>query len=184
MPTTSNGITYPTSSGHTRIWEHFQTLAEDVDGLIDTILNPPVAHLRQTTAQTLSSGSWTALIFQSEDIDTHNGHLTGVSDNQRRYTAQVAGIYEFSGAATFTTAIGGNRWCRWAKNGTEIGGSGANTPPISGGQTLLTARTVNVFLNVGDYVELFAYQDSGNPVDTYVGVTYAQSSMSVKWIGA
>lgn len=31
MPDTSQGLTYPDSSGHTRIWEHIQALAEDVD---------------------------------------------------------------------------------------------------------------------------------------------------------
>ena len=31
MPDTSLGITYPASTAHTRIWEHVQTVAEDVD---------------------------------------------------------------------------------------------------------------------------------------------------------
>ncbi|MEV7263965.1 hypothetical protein AB0N38_10480 [Micromonospora aurantiaca] len=34
MPDTPLGITYPGSTGHTRLWEHFQTLAEDVDALL------------------------------------------------------------------------------------------------------------------------------------------------------
>ena len=34
MPATSEGITYPDSSGHTRLWEHLQQLAEDVDALL------------------------------------------------------------------------------------------------------------------------------------------------------
>ncbi|MEQ4301599.1 hypothetical protein ABNF97_09430 [Plantactinospora sp. B6F1] len=34
MPDTSLGITYPASSGHARIWEHFQTLADQVDALL------------------------------------------------------------------------------------------------------------------------------------------------------
>lgn len=36
MGTTSLGITYPESGDHTRLWEHFETMAEDVNGLIDT----------------------------------------------------------------------------------------------------------------------------------------------------
>lgn len=31
MPTTASGIVYPDSDAHTRLWEHFQTLAESVD---------------------------------------------------------------------------------------------------------------------------------------------------------
>lgn len=34
MPDTSLGITYPSSTDHTRMWEHFQTLAQDIDNLI------------------------------------------------------------------------------------------------------------------------------------------------------
>lgn len=34
MPDTPLGITYPASTDHTRMWEHFQTLAVDVDTLL------------------------------------------------------------------------------------------------------------------------------------------------------
>ncbi|MEV0156870.1 hypothetical protein AB0H57_24505 [Micromonospora sp. NPDC050686] len=34
MPTTSKGITYPASYGHTRIWEHLETLATDVNRIL------------------------------------------------------------------------------------------------------------------------------------------------------
>ncbi|WP_409074061.1 hypothetical protein [Micromonospora chalcea] len=34
MPDTSLGITYPSSTSHTRLWEHFQALAEDVDTIL------------------------------------------------------------------------------------------------------------------------------------------------------
>lgn len=34
MPVTPNGINYPASNAHTRLWEHFQTLATDTDELI------------------------------------------------------------------------------------------------------------------------------------------------------
>lgn len=34
MPTTPKGIVYPDQTGHTRIWEHLQTLGTGVDGLL------------------------------------------------------------------------------------------------------------------------------------------------------
>lgn len=34
MPTTGTGLTYPASSGHTRLWEHLQTLAQNVHAAI------------------------------------------------------------------------------------------------------------------------------------------------------
>ena len=37
MPTTPEGIVYPDSSGHTRLWEHFQTLADSIDTLLGSL---------------------------------------------------------------------------------------------------------------------------------------------------
>lgn len=34
MPETPLGITYPAETDHTRLWEHFQSLAESVDGVV------------------------------------------------------------------------------------------------------------------------------------------------------
>lgn len=39
MPTTPRGLLYPDSSGHTRIWEHLQALAESADDTLDAILS-------------------------------------------------------------------------------------------------------------------------------------------------
>lgn len=43
MPDTSMGITYPASTAHTRLWEHFQELASDLNGLLD-LPDPVAAH--------------------------------------------------------------------------------------------------------------------------------------------
>lgn len=156
-----------------------QNLAEAVEGQIARLDNPAVAQVRQTTAQTIANNTWTSLIFQVDDIDTHNGHLTGVSDNQRRYTAQVAGMYLLSGCVAWAASSAGQRWSRWARNGTEINGSLASAEANGSGQQMAVARTMVVSLGVGDYIELQAWQSSGGNLDTYVGVTAAQSSMTV-----
>jgi hypothetical protein len=54
MPDTSLGITYPASSGHDRIWEHIQTVADDVDALL---LAAPGAWQNYSPAFTSFSGS-------------------------------------------------------------------------------------------------------------------------------
>lgn len=53
MPDTPLGITYPAEASHTRLWEHFQTLAEDVDALLQA--RPKIVRGVQTV--TLSSSS-------------------------------------------------------------------------------------------------------------------------------
>lgn len=157
-----------------------QDLAEAAEAQLITARTPPVAQLRQTSVQTLTHNNWAALSMQAEDHDSHGGHST--STNTSRYTCPTGqgGVYELAGAAAFAANATGQRWCRWARNGTELNGSGANMDAAASGQTLLAARTVQVTLAPGDYVELQALQTSGVNVDTYVGVGYAQSTMTVK----
>lgn len=152
----------------------------DVDDL-GALAFPPIAVLRQTAAQTgIANSTFTAITFGFEDIDTYNGHSTAV--NNTRYTAQKAGKYQLSGGVAWAANTAGQRWTRWAKNGVEIEGSGTSVNATSSGQALTPARTIIVGLAVGDYVELQGLQSSGGPLDTYVGVAYAQSSMTVQWV--
>lgn len=52
MPTTTKGIEYPASTGHTRIWEHLQDLATSADTAIDSAFT-------NTDVQVFtSSGTW------------------------------------------------------------------------------------------------------------------------------
>lgn len=177
MPTTSRGYRYPSSTDDVRPYEDIQFLASDVNTDVAALAAPPIAVLRQTVAQTLTNGTFTALTFTTEDIDTANGHST--STNTSRYTCQVAGKYMLTGGVTFASNGTGARYARWRVNGADVSGGGTSMPGISGDQALLPARTVIVALNVGDYVELWAYQGSGGNLDTYVGVTYAQSTVTV-----
>lgn len=140
-------------------------------------LNPALATVRQTVAQTFTSSTWAAVNFDAEDFDTHGGHSTTV--NNSRYTCQVAGYYQLSGGVSWASSTSVTRWTRWAKNGTELDGTGSNMNALSTGQTLTVARTITVSLNVGDYVQLQGAQFAGANLDTYVGIGYAQPIMSV-----
>ncbi|MGW3809076.1 hypothetical protein [Micromonospora sp. NPDC005113] len=144
-------------------------------------LTRPLAQLRQTSTQSIASGTWAAIGFQAEDHDTVNGHST--SSNVSRYTAQKAGRYEISGAVCFALAATGSMWARWAVNGGELNGSATNMATTTA-QTLLAARTLLITLAVGDYVELQGTQFSGGSLSTYVADGYAQSTMTVKWVSA
>lgn len=143
-------------------------------------LNPVLAKLRQTTAQTLTDSTWTAITFGAEDIDTHAGH----SGTSSRFTVPtgLGGTYELTGGVSWPANATGQRWCRFYKNGVEIEGSGSNIDANSSQPTLTVARPTTVVLAPGDYVELWAYQSSGavGGLATYVAFAYAQSTMNVK----
>lgn len=58
MPETSLGLRYPAATGHGRMWEHLQDLAEDVD---DTIAARGLLSTNSSTVNTSTTSSATAV---------------------------------------------------------------------------------------------------------------------------
>lgn len=143
------------------------------------LLSPPIAVLLQSVAQSLTSATFTSLTLDVETVDSAGGHDTVT--NTSRYTAVYPGWYEVGGGTGYAANVTGRRGARWAVNGTAINGSGVLIPTNSSGTTQVPARTIQVYLNVGDYVELQGYQDSGGALNTAVS-TDQQSCMSIRWV--
>lgn len=69
MGTTTNfGFDYPDSTGHTRLWEHFQTLAADIDTLLGYLVGLP--------APVSAASNGTATSGTTETRDTVLGNYT------------------------------------------------------------------------------------------------------------
>lgn len=139
-----------------------------------------IAGIRQTTAQNTTTGTATALTMDTRDFDRLGG-WAGTS----RYTAFVKGLYEFTGAVSFATNTTGYRACYWAVNGAGRPASRVQIPPApTGASTVIAARPMTVSLNVGDYVELMAHQNSGATLSTDVTTgTMYQPSVLIKFLG-
>ncbi|MFG3710121.1 hypothetical protein [Micromonospora sp. NPDC047730] len=161
--------------------EKVETELVRIDADVDRLEAPVIARLRQTTPQTLTTGTFAPINFQTEDLDSADGHST--TTNISRYTAKVAGKYELSGAIAFAANGTGQRYAKWQKNGVDVPASGTNMQALTSGQSLLGAATVFVTLAVNDYVQLLGNQLSGANLDTYTGVDYAQSAMNVRYLG-
>lgn len=145
------------------------------------LLNPPLAILRQSVAQTFTSGSWAAVTFDVEDLDTVNGHST--SSNTDRYTAVYAGWYHVDAYVAFASNGSGAR-------GARLGINGSTTLSV-GRATFLAAVVTDraaipvsgtVFLSVGDYVNVAGFQSSGGNLNSEVGVADLRSVMMVRWV--
>lgn len=120
------------------------------------LASPPKATLRQTVAQSIPNAAWTSITLDFEDVDDRNGHST--TSNSSRYTAQDAGWYMVSGKVSFTGNATGRRVARLAVNGTAVPGSAGSLTPNANTADVL-AQPRDVYLNVGDYVEVQGYQD-------------------------
>ncbi len=170
-PTIEDGIV-PSSQ-----WNQFRDA-------IDFVQRPPLAELRQTTLQPLATAVWVAITFPTEDEDTDvdlvGGHSTSV--NTSRYTARYAGRYDLGGAVSTAVSGTGARGTKWQVNGVDVAGSQLVLPSQASFSNICPARRKQVYLNVGDYVELFGFQSSGGSLDTSVSPTTEQSHMSIRWV--
>jgi hypothetical protein len=143
----------------------------------------PMVQLRQTVAQAFASATIQALTFDTEDLDTHNGHST--STNPTRWTCPSgwAGWYECSGQVFWLFPGGtptGSRVAYWYVNN-AVASAGIGTPlPGDQGQSA-AARSVLVYLAVGDYIELRGRQAQGVSMNTDIS-TGNQSTMTLRWI--
>ncbi len=143
-------------------------------------LAPPLAVLRQTVAGTFNNATWTSVSFDTEDIDRDNGHSPVT--NPSRYTSNTAGWYLPGGKISFAVNATGRRWTRWAVHGTEVNAARINEMAASGDATEVPAAARWVFLNVGDYLELQGYQDSGGAVNTVVTTVGDQPFFALQWM--
>lgn len=148
------------------------------DGL-NFLLSPPLALLRKTTSQATSSGIHTPVTFDAEDLDRDGGHSNVT--NPSRYTSQTAGYYQLSGNVSFAANGTGWRDIMFQKNGTSTTRQSRNGTPAIPSGTAESALNLSgtMFLAVGDYVEIMAYQTSAGTLN--VIASNADSRMEARW---
>lgn len=156
-----------------------QTQTTTLASSIATLANPPRAQLRQIVTQNVATNTWDAVTFTAEDHDSHNGHSNAV--NTSRYTAQINGLYQFSGSIWWAANATGVRLLRWYKNGSPLTGSGLEYDAVTSGgaQSGYPAKVFQIPLLISDYVELFVWQNGASPLATFSSGADAQSTMTV-----
>jgi hypothetical protein len=132
--------------------------------------NMPAFSAYQSSAQTISSATYTKIQFQTKEFDTANAFD---ATTNYRFQPTVAGYYQIS-AGVAIGSVATSIYCLIYKNGTAykgnylgVGGSvGAN---ISG----------LVYCNGStDYVEAYAYFGVGQAIATGTSFTYFQATMT------
>lgn len=132
------------------------------------VLGPPDFVGYQNTAQSLSSGSWTALSLDASTLDSYGGHSN--TTNNSRYTCQsnVAGWYTCCGVYAPVGNSSGFRAVRLQVNGSPLLGAGSYLPNNGTSDAGYVTPTRDVYLNVGDYVEVAGWQSSGGSLNTTI----------------
>lgn len=164
--TTAFGIPYPQLADLMKITANMQALAEKVQDLLDRpfcklILPSNFGIANNTNAPTVPFGAG------SEAYKTHASMHSTVTNNTR-VIAPKKGVYLVTAAASFAPSTNGFRTASIGKNGarqaTEVGIYNSAALPV-GANVTLPHIALEITLDVGDYVELFMFQNSGGPLN-------------------
>jgi hypothetical protein len=132
--------------------------------------SPPACRLTNSAVQSIATGTWTVLTFDTEAFDTNSMHST--VSNTSRITINAAGLYIVTCGINYPFNATGARALGVRKNG-----SGASAP--TDGATIMqaTAATDGNYVNysvlaklaLNDYVEAVTFQRSGISLNSTVG---------------
>ena len=139
--------------------------------------NTPAFRAGLSSAQSISNGTYTTIIFNSEQYDTNNAYNT--SNGRFTVPSGESGKYFFYGHYRYQTASSFNSNIEIHKNGSQVahfgGGTKSNYPSNS--------ISYSADLSVGDYIEVKAWQESGGSLDLTGNIAYT-SFFGMKLIGA
>lgn len=163
MGTTPRGFVYPASVDTPDVPADMQALAESMESYLD---GQPYCSVQHNTTQSISTATWTAAIFDTENSDAYAMH--GASSS--RISAPAAGLYLVTGYFAFASNGTGTRKAQIRKNAGGVSTAGTSLGHTGGApQTALQyfgSISAIVSLAASDYVEMFVYQDSGGSLAT------------------
>jgi hypothetical protein len=151
----------------------------NISDVLTFLLAPPIFKGYQTVAQTLTSGTFTAVLLDSEVVDSSGMHST--VSNTSRATAVYPGWYDKGGGCTFAANATGRRLNRVVINNATVVPASLSGIPANAAAIGWAYRSDFAYLNVGEYVEDQIFQDSGGNLATFVTNTEYDPSMTLRW---
>lgn len=150
----------------------------------------PRAYVYQSAVTSIanSAASWTLLPMQAEVFDivqSGDSPMHDTTTDPSRIYIRTTGKYEINGQVQFVTNATGYRAVQVRLNsaGSSSGGSQISLTYVDASSTTVCSvpiPTTEVSLTAGDYVELFAQQNSGGALNTIAGagVTFLRVKLS------
>jgi hypothetical protein len=129
-------------------------------------MDGPAFSANTVTAQSFSNATFTKVQFNVETFDTNSNYDPTTN---YRFTPTVAGYYQINANISFAGSSVGASQCAIYKNGGQfIDGSGIPNNVNIGGK--VTAASVIYFNGSTDYVEFYAWQNSGGALALQTGL--------------
>jgi len=140
-------------------------------------------YARITAAQTLSNATETALNFGGERFDTNGFHDNSVNNTRITIPAGLGGYYLIMGMQSLEDMATNNNYRLNIRVNAGMGT--AYSGSYSGGDKLTLGFTNPILnLSAGDYIEMYAYQNSGGSVNTVYDPNYDFGTFIVQYLGA
>lgn len=156
-----------------------------VNSAINLLANPPrVSVYRSADYGIADSDGTEVLAWNAETYDTDTMH--SLASNTGRLTATTAGRYLIVATIIWEADATGLRRCQLRLNGSSgdiLDSDSDYAPGASNFSRVKLARVVE--LEVGDYVEVYCYQDSGGALSVIgsAAATDEQSHLEMTWVG-
>jgi hypothetical protein len=147
----------------------------------NAVTDPPRCRVYNSANISLTSGVVTAMTFDTETIDDGGMHSTSVNTSRITVPSDGAGWYSIGGCVRFAANTTGYREIKITLNGTldlEI----MRVPNSGATDDVRVSIHTEYPLAVGDYVELYATQNSGGALNALGGFAYSPM-MYAKWQG-
>lgn len=144
-------------------------------------LQGPVCTALQTTVQSIANAAFVALLFQSEEEDSHGMHDNVTNPSRLTVPTGWAGVWACSASAMFATNGTGGRLITLRKNGAGLVGVCSGAQAGTTVQSGCTSPTRLLRLAVGDYIEAMVFQSSGAALNT-VPSTEQAPNLNMWWV--
>jgi hypothetical protein len=139
---------------------------DNISDVLSFLLAPPVFQGRATSTQSVGNSSSTAVLLNAEDVDSAGGH--SLVTNTSRYTFVYPGWYRGGGGVSYAANATGTRAAELFVNAAIINGGSTMLAAFASVTCRVPTRSMLFYGNVGDYLELDAFQNSGGALNTAV----------------
>lgn len=152
---------------------------------LDYQANPPHCAIRHSVAQSIATGAWSAVVFDTEDEDTASMHSTSSLTDQ--IVIPAAGLYLVTTSLEFATNGTGQRVAGFQVNGTpatgpNVKGRSSNPNPGAGSDPVLNPSSV-LKLAVADILRVLVFQNSGGALNLIASTSEKHPFVTATWIG-
>jgi hypothetical protein len=137
---------------------------------------PILCKVRRSSNQTISSGGWSAVVFQQADVE-QPADLDMWTSSNGSFMYADPGWYIVVGTTEFGGNANGSRGICFLKNSSEYYGS--NLVPAGNSTIRQLTTTAFIYIGLNEYIQMLVYQDSGGDLNITGGGSHEKTSLAI-----